>query len=168
MPTITTFRYLKVSKIVFTDADEQIHPDLSPEHLSRKRKRNPYKWKRNAQKKLRLAGCEYETRSGKKVRPRAVKEINCKCHYKCASKFKMQQREQMLADYLTLDSERDRWSFIGKRVKCVPVKRRYMGDGNRRKHTLKYTMAFNEEEHQVCKRFFLGTHDISEKKVRKR
>ncbi|CAH1225638.1 unnamed protein product [Diabrotica balteata] len=138
--------------------------DLPTENFSRKRQRNPEKWKRNAKKKLRMAGSKYETRA--KVRIKTVQVVDCKCHYKCTTNINRKIREQLLADYLTLETERGRWSFIGKQVTSVPVKRRYMGDNNRRKRTLEYSISINGTNHRVCKKFFLGTYDISEKKVR--
>lgn len=117
--------------------------------LTRKRKTDPKSWMRNSQKILRMSGKEYTNRSGNKIRARAVRDINCKCHYKCTSKINISQRQQMLLDYLSLDTERSRWAFIGSNVLRMPVKRRYQGDSNKRQHTLKYTVISKDEIIQV-------------------
>uniref|UniRef100_A0A6P7GSZ8 Uncharacterized protein LOC114346386 n=1 Tax=Diabrotica virgifera virgifera TaxID=50390 RepID=A0A6P7GSZ8_DIAVI len=112
-----------------------------------------------------MAGKEYQNRTGNNIRARMVRDVTCKCHYKCNTKIEKTQREQMLSEYLSLESERSRWAFIGNSVKRIPVKRRYSGDNNKRAHTLQYTLMCNEHRVQVCKQFFLATYDISSKKV---
>ena len=55
--------------------------------LFRKRKAQPEKWKRNANKKLRCAGAEYISTSGKKVPKRKVKPVDCSsCRYNVLQK----------------------------------------------------------------------------------
>ncbi|CAK1579940.1 unnamed protein product [Parnassius mnemosyne] len=133
--------------------------------LTRKRQRNPLKWKRNTQKTLRLAGKEYTTRSGNKIGIKKVKDISCKCHYNCNFKFSLQERENLLQEYLSLKSEHARWCFIGKCVQRVPVKRTYKENQSRRKNTLVYSLFRDSQSFQVCKSFFLTTFNISAKKV---
>ena len=106
-----------------------------------------------------MAGKGYQNRSGKIVPAKRVREVNCKCHYKCLSKIEKAQQEQMLDDYLTLDSERARWAFISQSVNRIPVKRRYSGDCTKREHTLQYTVLSNGQRVQVCKKFFLATFE---------
>lgn len=131
-------------------------------------------WKRNKQRHLRLEGKEHLSQKGNIVRGKAVKPVMCKCHYNCNEKFSLQEREQIFHDYLSLKDERSRWSFISKCVSKNVPKRRYAivdetNASSRRKCTLVYSLSSSNSsstgKQQVCKNFFLGTLDISGKKI---
>lgn len=160
-PETDLIRNRIVVQNVFTETTEE-------KNLTRKRKRQPETWKRNKNRKLRLQGKEHMSQSGNKVRAKDVKLVSYKCHYNCNEKFSINDREQIFKDYLTLVDDRARWSYISNHVKKQLPKRRYQSkntEENKRKCTLVYSLTFKSETHQVCKKFFLGTLDISGKKV---
>ncbi|CAH1099202.1 unnamed protein product [Psylliodes chrysocephalus] len=79
-------------------------------------------------------------------------------------------KNSIFQDYLSLTDERFRWSFISKCVSKKVSKRRYVlanqtDHFSRRQHTLVYTLTSTSGTHQVCKKMFLGTLDISGKKI---
>lgn len=85
---------------------------LESNTLTRKRKCKPQTWKRNKNKKLRLEGKEHTSQSGKKVRANVVKEVPCKCHYKCNDTFTLNDRQNFFYDFMTLKEDRAKWAFI--------------------------------------------------------
>ncbi|CAH1109935.1 unnamed protein product [Psylliodes chrysocephalus] len=76
------------------------------EEGTRKRKRNIPLWKTKVQKKLRMEGKAHTTQTGKPKRKRVVKEVRCRCHYKCNQKITEDQRKTMLENYLKLETKR--------------------------------------------------------------
>ncbi|KAH3698097.1 hypothetical protein DPMN_085614 [Dreissena polymorpha] len=57
-------------------------------HSSRKKTRNPEKWKRNVRKLLKSEGKEYVSATGRVVAPKKVHSHSClKCRFKCSEKF---------------------------------------------------------------------------------
>lgn len=139
------------------------------ENLTRKRKCLPHTWKRNKQKHLRLAGKEHFSQAGNIVRAKAVKSVACKCHYNCNVKFNTEDRQEIFQDYLSLTDERAKWTFISSCVAAKFPKRRYAPvngtSTSKRKYMFAYSLTSKTGIHQVCKTFFLGTLDISGKKV---
>lgn len=142
--------------------------------LTRKRRYEPQTWKRNKNKKLRLEGKEHTSQSGKKVRAKAVQEVPCKCHYKCNDLFTLNDRQIIFNDFLTLKEDRAKWAFINSSVSKELPKRRYKSKDSssmavdvpdKRNYTHVYSLTLNNKVHQVCKMFFLGTLDISAKRV---
>lgn len=134
--------------------------------LTRKRKRDPNTWKRNVQKNLRLEGKQYYTQKGTLKPAKSVKDIVCRCHYNCQQYFTNEQREDILSDFLRLKCQQLRWNFIIKHVSCIPKKRCYSENNDRRSKTFVYTLTSNEVPRQVCQKIFLSTLNISSRTVR--
>lgn len=134
--------------------------------LTRKRKRDPNSWKRNVQKNLRFEGKQYYTQKGKLKGAKSVKDIVCRCHYKCQQYFTKEQREEILSNFLELKSQELKWNFIIKHVSCIPKKRCYSENNERRSKTFVYNLTSNQALHQVCQKFFLATLNISSRTVR--
>lgn len=135
----------------------------------------PDKWKRNKNRKLRLEGKEHVSQAGNTVRAKSIKLVPCKCHYHCNDKFTMQARQNIFKDYHSLTDDRERWSYIGNCITKQAPKRRYKSQNSpddepkdnlkERKYSHVYTLTSNGQSQQVCKKFFCGTLDISNKKI---
>lgn len=138
------------------------HPVIS----TKKRNPNTLRYRQDIRNNLRLCGKEYTTPSGKVVRAKTVKHISCKCFYKCSSQFSYAERQNMLKQYLALDSNLARWAFLGESVKRMPKKRSY-AKNSLRKYTLVYNLFRGNQPIQVCKQTFLSTFCVSAKKVNK-
>ncbi|KAF2903422.1 hypothetical protein ILUMI_02762 [Ignelater luminosus] len=118
-------------------------------------------------KKTEGAGKEYLTQNGKLKRGPNVRDIDCKCHYKCTQFFSREQRQQIFKDFLQLmETQKLRWKFISKQVFRNPKKRSYSENVNRRTYSYVYNLISNNTSRQVCQKFFLATLDISIKTVK--
>lgn len=148
------------------EVDVEPVQELAVEKLTRKRKRDPNSWKRNVKKKLRLDGKQYYTQKGKLKAAKFVSDIECHSHYKCQQFFSKKQREDIFASFLQLKSQQLKWDFITKHVSCIPKKRCYSDNNDRRSKTFVYTLTSNQVSRQVCQKFFISTLNISSKTVR--
>lgn len=118
-----------------TGRRENVDGETAKLEITRKRRRDPTSWKRNVQKKLRMEGKPYCTQKGKPKRGRGLKDIECHCHYKCTQIFSKEQRQNILERFLQLDTQQLRWNFISKQVVCIPKKRCYSANNDRRTYT---------------------------------
>lgn len=134
--------------------------------LTRKRKKNPSTWKRNFQKNLRLDGKQYYTQTGKLKPAKEVKDnIACHCHYNCSRHFSKEDRSKIFKSFTKLRTQQLRWNFIAKQVSCIPKKRCYSANTDRRANTYVYRLTSDQMSYQVCKKFFIATINVSSKTV---
>ena len=80
---------------------------------SRKRKKNEAQWKSSLQKKKRLEGKSYQSKTGKTIDGKGVKPTDCsKCRFKCNSKFTEEEKQFIFEMYYALPSYERQRCFI--------------------------------------------------------
>ena len=113
----------------------------SIEKGGRKPKRNREKWKRNIYKRQRNTGKIYVSRTGKIRSARILKRGRCR--YKCKSRFRYSERQNMFHSYWQLGDVDKQRRFIAKysknRIKSKNA-------GGRRKRTVTYTVPQIQEK----------------------
>ena len=132
-------------------------------HSSRKKTRNPEKWKRNVRKLLKSEGKEYVSATGRVVAPKKVHHHSClKCRFKCSEKFTEEQREDIFQLYYSLGSYERQRQYICDMVQKSATKRKVTG---KRSIAQKYFMIHNDRKERVCRNFFMKTLDINRKTI---
>lgn len=129
----------------------------------RKRKRMTSQWQCNIRKRKCSRGEQYSRTDGRIQAAKTVKRKDCKCMYKCRSKLTAEDQERIKAQYYSR-SYVEKNHFITTAVKSV--EKRTTKVNSRRKRTLAYYLLDSSgNEVQVCRSFFLGTLDISERRI---
>ena len=155
---------------------------------SRKRKRQPEKWKQSKRKKLRNSGEAYTSCKGKSVEKK-VSGDGCQpgggCPFKCYDELSSEQRKYIYENFWQLEDYEKQSAYIAGCIKIKEVKRRYVraepGRQPKRMSSREYHLTLpnddseeeDEEAHaegpltdiRVCKRTFLSTLAISGKRV---
>lgn len=134
-------------------------------NLTRKRQNCPEKWVQNVRKKKREAGQEYVDIKGKTHPMRAVK-TGCKntiCRFKCSINISPDQRENIHEAFWRL-SDSKKGHFYSKYV-IQNLKARKRGDTDRKIFSFEYFLEGNGGKKRVCKEFFLGTLNISSRRI---
>ena len=133
---------------------------------SRRKRKNPEQWKQSIRKRRRNNGEDYETSKGKKIQRRCMKRANCKCKFKCKDKISEEDQRWIFNNYWmkTYDDQRE---YIRENVIKTEKRRKTTKEQSRRKNTYEYFLTRKDEtdKHKVCKRFFLGTHNVGERTV---
>lgn len=120
----------------------------------------------NIRKAQRNLGKRYVNSLGKLQEARSPKFCNCqKCPYKCSETISNEQRHQLFEDFWKLGEYSRQSDYIAARVKRLTCKRQRV-EGSRRKCSFSYEFHWHEDKITVCKKFFLATLCISEKRVR--
>lgn len=151
-------------------ADQQLGSILSiPEttkKLTRKRQVHKSEWKSNIRKQKYQAGKEYISRRGKLVQAKKVvnkKDCMNNCKFNCAKLISDQQRLDILKCYYSLD-QNGKLCFLIKTTERNLTKRPKQ-EVSRRSFTFTYYFDVHDNRFQVCKNFYLGTLNISQKPV---
>jgi hypothetical protein len=134
---------------------------------SRKRLADVENWARNKRKKLCQSGQSYFSDNGKVRRARAPKTIVCHHppqynNYFHCSEFVNMQGELHRAVWSLNDDEKTR--FLASATVRFDKKTK-SSVASRRSYSICYYFVDKGERKQVCKRFFLGTLDISGRRV---
>ena len=152
--------------------DSDINIRATDKVLTRRRKRTPYKWKKNNRKEKRNKGLEYISAKGKKTKARAIKQCPCKCNYKCNDIFTEDERSHLFAVYWgTGDYERQR-DFLSNYIDRIPKRSTtitvHANNHSKRQYrpTNIYFLPNEGERRRVCKAFFMCTLDVGESTVR--
>lgn len=117
-------------------------------------------WTQKARKKLKDSGEEYINSRAELVGKRRVKPVPCTCNHKCNDLFSTSDRERIHRSYWEMDYGGQR-QFVFDNVLEKKVHRRITIYDSRRQFTLEYSF----EGKRVCKRFFIGTLDITDRIV---
>lgn len=139
--------------------------------LTRKRQRNPKQWKSNVRKRLHQTGQEYINARGKKIAAKNVQSACAKsCRFKCATSVLPELRQSIFNTYYSLNmGSYAKKMFIihntKRQVTARPKTQRDENDEAKRQFSFKYFFHVNDVKVRVCKRFFLGTLNISQKPV---
>ena len=123
--------------------------------------------KRNEQKLMVNQGKGHIKFDGTEAVARQVQSVDCKqCRFSCSSKFTKEMRENIHSSFWstgTIERQRD---YIAMHITEVEIKRRYENVSNPREVSREYTLPNPSGERiRVCKKFFLKTLDISDKRV---
>lgn len=135
---------------------------------SRKRVRDPSKWKSNVRKRLRQSGMAYTDSKGNAQPERKVKitkDCGGNCKYKCTLNIGHEDRDKIFRGFWSL-SEIEKAHFYGKTtLRCVKMRKRTKAQESRRKFSLKYFLFVDDRKVRVCKEFYLTTLDISQRRI---
>lgn len=140
----------------------------------RKNKAKPEEWKRNKNKKLRMAGQQYTGFTRKNTgeienntkRPARKLGPPCMCLSKSkCSKFSEGDREEIFSRFWTLTWEQKKM-YVRSLAQYIEKKRTYTENESRRTGTILYTLQLANDKLPVCKRMFMSTLGIKERMMR--
>ncbi|XP_067626099.1 uncharacterized protein [Eurosta solidaginis] len=132
---------------------------------TKKRPCQPDMWQQNIRKKLRECGKPYTDKHGIQ-RPGRKMGLPCSelCFYRCTQKITQRTRAELHNKYWSLNDV-EKKAYILLSVQPCDVKRRRKSSTQRKSRTFNYYFDTKEETVQVCKKFFLSTIGISERKI---
>jgi hypothetical protein len=133
----------------------------------RKRVTRPEKWKSNVRKTLCQSGKEYMNARGKKVAAKKIinkKDCSNACKFKCSRKIGNNGRRDLFQYYYSLN-QNEKYVFLKETTEKYVKSRRTTEQPSRRTYSFKYFFKVQEHKIQVCKQFFLGTLNTSQKPI---
>lgn len=137
--------------------------------LTRKRKRNPKKWKCNIAKVNRQSGKSYNNRKGETQRERAVKAEGCanpdECPFKCMAKIDMVGRRETHNSYWNLDDKEKRHFYPANVKRALCERKRTEAAVSQKPYNLNYSFNYLQQDIRVCQQFFINTLDINKGRV---
>ena len=135
---------------------------------SRKRVRNPEKWKRNRIKKARNSGSSYVNYRGETVAAKKPKIDGPLCRdqrrFKCSDKIDNESRNQIFAAFCTMTAH-SQDVYLSRCIKTSAPKLVSSSSESDREISCVYTISVSDEQTCVCKKAFQSIHVISEAKV---
>lgn len=162
---------------VTAEGEEEINLDMQiannnqreETRKSRKRKRDPSKWKKNVRKDKRNRGEAYISSRNKPVPAKMVKNLkDCtRCKKRCSDNVSDEVRSSLFHNYYELTAEQKRLFVLSNTVKVQPKRRRdkKTPENSKKQNSYLFYFQVNGKKIQVCKTFFLGTLCISQKTV---
>ncbi|KAF5282318.1 hypothetical protein FQR65_LT14372 [Abscondita terminalis] len=134
----------------------------------RKRKVNSSEWKINVRKRKCQSGEEYVNVRGKVVKARRVQnKKNClqNCKFNCAKQISEDERQEVFQSYWSL-TQNEKYVFLKNTTKKLIKGRKTTGNNDsRRCYSFTYFLQVKGEDIRVCKAYFLGTLNISQKPI---
>jgi len=131
-----------------------------------RKRRNVDKWKANVMKKKRRLGKEYKKKRVVYTEGRQLQNGCQNCRLKCHEKINRLTRQEILDSYWKLETNEEKWMFIGNNTKKFVKSRTTTGQmSSRRSSTLSYSFEVDNESINVCKKFFLANLHVSDKIV---
>lgn len=134
----------------------------------RKRIRDTSKWKQNKAKRLRNSGRPYTSVSkNEKNVPGRCLQPPCtqKCKYRCANKITTDTRYQIFTNYWNLGDLNQQRAFIKSSMVDIKPRYQYTNAENPRKPNKAYYFTIDNQQIRVCKTFFKGTLNISDRMI---
>ncbi|XP_050497716.1 uncharacterized protein LOC126878867 [Diabrotica virgifera virgifera] len=158
---------LNEGEIIDAENHEEIQNDTEEPTNSRKRKRDENKWKKNVRKRLRNSGQEYLSVKGTTVREKEFRFFECKCNFKCKTKFISEKREEIHKYFYNLKDWKLQTMYIQSHVKVSEVKRkRTKNETSKRNFSHHYFFPIsNVNTIEVCKNVFKHTLRISDQRI---
>ncbi|CAG9823940.1 unnamed protein product [Phaedon cochleariae] len=160
--------------IVLTETQKNEEEDQPQEDIEgskqkpRKRKLKPAEWKLNVRKKKCQSGEQYVNVRGKVVKARSLQnKKNClqNCKFNCAKQISQDERKQAFNSYWS-STQNEKYLFLRNTTKKAMKGRKTTGDNvSRRCYSFTYFIQVKGGDIRVCKKYFLGTFDISQKPV---
>lgn len=142
--------------------------DKQEEKLTRKKKRQPEKWKRNIRKQKRQAGEEYISTKGKTVKQKEVIQKTCRsenCPFACGRKLNYAERSDIHKAFWKL-TDNEKSHFISKHVvRDFAKRKRTDKEQSHKQFSYQYFFEVNAVRIRVCQEFFLNTLDISKQRI---
>ncbi|KAJ8676766.1 hypothetical protein QAD02_012553 [Eretmocerus hayati] len=138
------------------------------EKLTRKRLKNPEKWKKNLNKIAANRGLEYKSLSTEKTIPARMMRRGCGpgCKFKCEGKISEERRGSIFKVYYSIPNQSAKYDYIARHVKRMK-KQTNQGKVTRKSYTCIYSLTNEDNESiRVCQTMFLATLDISVSAVR--
>lgn len=132
---------------------------------SRKRIRDPSKWKQNIAKQLRNSGKAYISSTKKEVPARCIKDA-CKCRLKCSEKIDDLDRKSFFEMYWSLCDIQLQRNYIRSCMIEVKPKYKYTNAEKPRLPNNAFYFTKNNSKIRVCKTFFINTLGISDRQIR--
>lgn len=133
---------------------------------SRKRTRDPTKWKQNVAKNLRNSGKAYLSCTTKKNVPaRSIKEP-CKCRLKCSENINDTDRQTLFERYWAIGNINLQRSYIRSCMMEIRPKYKYTNAAKPRLPNNAFYFTVNSNKIRVCKTFFINTLGICDRQIR--
>ncbi|KAF9406400.1 hypothetical protein HW555_013222, partial [Spodoptera exigua] len=133
--------------------------------LQRWKKSDPSKWKRNIAKINRHKCLPYHGKKSNIMQAKKPKHVNCivKCRYQCMNHFSEDDRVKLCKDYWKINDYVSQKQFLLHQIVAKPIKTMKTGIPNEkhRSATYEYYFTKDDQQHRVCKDFFLKTLCIS-------
>ncbi|CAG4955519.1 unnamed protein product [Colias eurytheme] len=159
--------------------DENIPPvlenaqEVEPQKKTRKRKREPKKWKKNVRKDNRAKGKQYINTKGKTI---PQKEIDvdqpCPCVEKCHTKISPSQQKELFQKFYELGTFDLQTSYLFSLINVTPKLRQSHAinqtesSTSRRSNTRVYKVANSDGvPTKVCKEFFKKIFQVSDGRI---
>ena len=141
---------------------------------SRKRKKNPARWKSHIKKKARAEGARYTMKSGRVKSPRKIGPP-CKCSKKCFEKIPSEEREHLLIQFNRIGSHNLQNQYLRGLIEAVYVKRRgagghlgsAKGKPGKRGSSFVYSIVTSQNRKIiVCRQAFQSLHGIGYTRIK--
>ncbi|XP_063635225.1 uncharacterized protein LOC134805981 [Cydia splendana] len=133
---------------------------------SRKRTRNPSKWKQNVAKRLRNSGKSYVSSITKKEVPaRSIKGV-CECKLKCSENINDTHRQTLFDRYWSIGNVDLQRSYIRSCMMEIKPKYKYTNAEKPRLPNNAFYFTVNNNRIRVCKTFYINTLGISDRQIR--
>lgn len=145
----------------------EIEVETAVKKIVRKRLRRQEEWKTNIRARLCQSGKEYINVRGKKVDAKKVtnkKDCLNSCKFKCSRKIGETARNSLFTYYYDLN-QNEKYVYLKQTTEKYLKGRKTVEQPSRRKFSFRYFFKVQEHIIQVCKQFFLGTLDISQKPI---
>lgn len=130
----------------------------------RKRTINVENWKKNIRKQKRQSGQDYIDQAGK-LRPKKILKEPCTavCEHKCTRNFSMEERNNIFQTFWQLNDEHKNY-FYEKFIMKTKIRRKTV-KYQKKFFTYNYFFQKADRIQRVCKKFFLNTLNISERRI---
>lgn len=140
-----------------------------PKKLTRKRKRNPAKWKRNVSKTSRQSGQAYKNCRGDIQPARGVKVKGCsnpnRCTFKCMTKISQVGRQTIFDSFWALNDAEKRHFYVANVKKSRCAQQCTKAVPSQKSHNFSYYFNYMDDDVEVCQQFFFNTLNISPGRV---
>lgn len=138
---------------------------------SKKRPRREVDWTRNVNKRKRVSGESYETKTGKVVQAKKFEEFLCPCPNKCHTLISATQQQNIFVEFYSLDSFDLQSAFLYSQINVAKKARSYCKNEGadvvpKRQMTRFYTLNNAEGSNvKVCKVFFKKILQVSNGRI---
>ncbi|KAJ4435584.1 hypothetical protein ANN_18200 [Periplaneta americana] len=133
---------------------------------SRTKVANKNKWKSTVRKQKHEAGESYVSRRGKLVPQKQIQTTkNCQqhCKFSCSTKISSNERQSLFKSFYKLTTNEKRHFILNSTERCLT--KRPQGGSSQRTTSFSYFLIVRNLRIRVCKQFYLGTLNISQKPV---
>lgn len=149
--------------------EHEIHHENTPLSTPSVEPRRKRQWKCNIRNQKYQAGQEYVSRQGKNVVPKKVankKDCLNNCKYKCSKLITHDERQKVFESFYSLKNQEQKSQFMLNSTEKFEKNRTYpKKEESRRQFSFKYFVDVHSNRFQVCKPFYLGTRNISQKPI---